>query len=158
MFDKIINVIKKIFKINSELYLPQTSFEGISNNYGNVSPLKIFKFENSDNSNFTNNPIISDTADDIIDPKFIGIDLLSYIQNGEKDKDLDDIEEKNTIDNDSEEKFEYDIKKAKQMNKLIDYYKKNLDELYNIPLNEIMEINFYYKKRIENLEKKVRKA
>ena len=38
------------------------------------------------------------------------------------------------------------------MNKKIDYYKKNTDELYLLTLAEILEINFYYKKRLEKLE------
>ena len=52
----------------------------------------------------------------------------------------------------TEIEFEYDENKVQEMNKKIDYYKKNTDELYLLTLAEILEINFYYKKRLEKLE------
>ena len=126
MFDKIKKYLSKLFKINSNLYLPQASFEEVSNNNYYVSPISIAKFENLNSESKSNN---------------------STEKHGN--------DEECILDED-EYVFEYDIRRAEEMNKKIDYYKKHVEELYIIPLEEIEEINFYYKKRIEKLENKIK--
>lgn len=78
--------------------------------------------------------------------KLDDVDLVSYVF------DKDETKEKEVTA--EEDEFEYDINKVEEMNKKIDYYKKNTDKLYLLELKEILELNFYYKKRVEKLENK----
>ena len=162
MFKKVIEYIKKLFKINSNLYLLEPSTIGLNNNSINTNLLAVQKFDNifeSDNSNIINENKIknynyennSSVNNNSTDSNLFGINLLDYALKDETDNSL-------KIENNDNDIFHYDIYKVDKMNQLIDYYKKNLDKLFTLPLEEILEINFYYKKRIEILEKKVKQS
>ena len=140
MINKIILMLKKVFGINNNLILPQTSIEGVNDNIGNFNSAVLIT--NSSNTNKETKK--SNSLDDK--------DLISYVYD---DKSNTSVDSSKQVDNLAEEtEFTYDEKKAIEMDKKIDYYKKNMDNLYNLSLREILELNFYYKIRIKKLEKK----
>ena len=140
MINKIILMLKKVFGINNNLILPQTSIEGVNDNISNFNSAVLIT--NSSNTNKETKK--SNSLDDK--------DLISYVYD---DKSNTSVDSSKQVDNLAEEtEFTYDEKKAIEMDKKIDYYKKNMDSLYNLSLREILELNFYYKIRIKKLEKK----
>ena len=140
MINKIILMLKKVFGINNNLILPQTSIEGVNDNISNFNSAVLIT--NSSNTNKETRK--SNSLDDK--------DLISYVYD---DKSNTSVDSSKQVDNLAEEtEFTYDEKKAIEMDKKIDYYKKNMDSLYNLSLREILELNFYYKIRIKKLEKK----
>lgn len=137
MIEKIIMLLKRVFGINSTKLLPQMSAEGVGN-------IKVSNFSIVNSSNHENTERKSKPVENPIE-EYIGKDLISYVF---------DNKEELTDDSNKEMEFTYDIYKAEEMNKKIDYYKKHTDDLYSLPLEEILEMNYYYKIRVEKLEKK----
>lgn len=137
MLEKIIIFLKRIFNYNSTKYLPEISFAGLTGGYEVEKNFHVVNFEN-------NNLKIEEIK--MSEEKLDDVDLVSYVF------DKDETKEKEVTA--EEDDFEYDINKVEEMNKKIDYYKKNTDKLYLLELKEILELNFYYKKRVEKLENK----
>lgn len=162
MLKNVMKFLKKIFNYNATKCLPEArlQLEGnnsliLNNNFQNF-------YNEGKNINMASNTNLSDgdinylesyAENNINENGLKNIDLVDEIFCETTEKSKNEI-----IDNSSEEnKFIYDINKLKEMDKKIDYYKKNTEELYKLSLDEISEMNFYYEKRVEKLEKKVNK-
>lgn len=137
MLKKAMMLLKKVFGINNTKLLPQMSAEGVGSI--NVSNFSLVSSNTPDIHENKARPV-KDTIEE-----YIGKDIISYVF--DKDDEVAD-------GSDEEIEFTYDIHKVDDMNKKIDYYKTHTDDLYSLPLNEILEMNFYYRIRVENLEKK----
>ena len=141
MIDRLIYFLKKIFGFNSTKCLPAVELAGndssvLSGNNFNLAVIKNdmnntdIKFEESKGKE-------QELGEDLSNSDLVSVAL------GKEETNREDV---------TEIEFEYDENKVQEMNKKIDYYKKNTDELYLLTLAEILEINFYYKKRLEKLE------
>lgn len=145
MIDRLIYFLKKIFGFNSTKCLPAVELAGndLSVPNGNNFNLAVIK---NDIKNDMNNTDIkfeeSKGKEQELGEDLSNSDLVSAAL-GKEETHREDV---------TEIEFEYDENKVQEMNKKIDYYKKNTDELYLLTLAEILEINFYYKKRLEKLE------
>lgn len=165
MLEKLMEMFKRVFSYNKIAYLaePANAFEGLSN-------INTFANTNSNNIvNSTSSDVKQENIDNNEEDTYLKeIDFLSFIFDDDEDVEVLENEESENMDylNDDEEneevevkskKFVYDESKAIEMNKKIDYYKKNSDKIYTLSLEEIDEMNFYYEKRIEKLENKLSK-
>ena len=145
MRDRLIYFLKKIFWFNSTKCLPAVELAGNDSSVpsGNNFNLAVIK---NDIKNDMNNTDIkfeeSKGKEQELGKDLSNSDLVS-VALGKEETNREDV---------TEIEFEYDENKVQEMNKKIDYYKKNTDELYLLTLAEILEINFYYKKRLEKLE------
>ena len=141
MLEKIIYFLKRIFNFNSVKSLPAFDFAGNSGNLGTGKNINLVTVENNNSDNTNDNKIEkNESIQENQEKDLSNVDLVSYALDQEESKE------------ESENQFQYDINKVQEMNEKIDYYKKDTDKLYSLSLAEILEINFYYQKRIENLK------
>lgn len=144
MLNKLIYFLKKLLNFNSTKCLPVLDFvrNDASVTVGNNFNLADVENDIKSNTNTTDIKF-KNTKDDEqeLDEDLLNLDLVSVaLGQKEIEKDANKIE------------FKYNEDKIQEMNKKIDYYKKNTDELYSLTLAEILEINFYYQKRLEKLK------